>query len=252
MSRPLIRPDIVLLEDLLLSAADRMGAAPALLNDGRTWSFSQVCESAHSYAAALLAAEVEPGNRVALLMENGADYVAAYFGAFLAGAVAVPLDARLEPGSLRSLLLDSQSHLLITSHRQLSRIRKALPLLPDLEWMILPSRFSGQLDAIKILTADCFQPASVHLEKDPDSPAVINYTSGSSGSPKGVVVSHRAILANTRSIVSYLGLNSTDRMMQILPFSYCYGASLLHTHFMAGGSVVIDNRFFTRVLYWKT
>jgi acyl-CoA synthetase (AMP-forming)/AMP-acid ligase II len=73
--------------------------------------------------------------------------------------------------------------------------------------------------------------------------AAIIYTSGSTGDPRGVMLTHRNIVANTRSIVSYLRLTSTDRVMCVLPFYYVYGLSLLHTHVAVGGSVVIDNRF---------
>jgi acyl-CoA synthetase (AMP-forming)/AMP-acid ligase II len=69
------------------------------------------------------------------------------------------------------------------------------------------------------------------------------FTSGSTGEPRGVMVSHANIVANTDAIVSYLSLSERDRIMAVLPFHYCYGASLLHTHLLAGGDIVIENRF---------
>jgi acyl-CoA synthetase (AMP-forming)/AMP-acid ligase II len=69
------------------------------------------------------------------------------------------------------------------------------------------------------------------------------FTSGSTGEPKGVMVSHRNIECNTRDIVSYLGLSCEDRLMVVLPFHYCFGASLLHTHLAAGASIVLNNNF---------
>lgn len=82
-------------------------------------------------------------------------------------------------------------------------------------------------------------PAAV----DPDAPALVLYTSGSSGDPRGVVQTHRNVSANTRSICSYLGLTAEDRVMSVLPLYYSYGKSLLQTHLMAGGSVFFDHRF---------
>lgn len=78
---------------------------------------------------------------------------------------------------------------------------------------------------------------------DPESAALVLYTSGSTGAPRGVVQSHRNIAANTRAICSYLELGAADRIMAILPFHYCYGRSLLQTHLHAGGSVFLDHRF---------
>ena len=57
------------------------------------------------------------------------------------------------------------------------------------------------------------------------------------------MVSHRNIVANTTSIIQYLGLTKEDRIMAVLPFYYCFGTSLLHTHLRVGGSIVIDDRF---------
>jgi acyl-CoA synthetase (AMP-forming)/AMP-acid ligase II len=73
--------------------------------------------------------------------------------------------------------------------------------------------------------------------------ASIVYTSGSTGKPKGVMLSHLNLVSNTKSTVSYLRLQETDRIMVVLPFHYIYGTSLLYTHLAVGGSLVIENRF---------
>ena len=73
--------------------------------------------------------------------------------------------------------------------------------------------------------------------------AQIIYTSGSTALPKGVMLSHKNLIANTSSIVDYLQLNYADRMLVVLPFYYCYGLSLLHTHLRVGGSIVLNNNF---------
>jgi acyl-CoA synthetase (AMP-forming)/AMP-acid ligase II len=77
---------------------------------------------------------------------------------------------------------------------------------------------------------------------DPDQPALVLFTSGSSGRPNGVVQTFANIDANSRSIVNYLELGPDDRAMLTLPLSYCYGRSVLQTHLLVGGSVVLDNR----------
>jgi acyl-CoA synthetase (AMP-forming)/AMP-acid ligase II len=77
-----------------------------------------------------------------------------------------------------------------------------------------------------------------------DDTAVIIFTSGSTGVKKGVMLTHKNLIANTGSIIEYLGLNESDRICVVLPFFYCYGASLLHTHLRAGGSVVLNQKPF--------
>jgi acyl-CoA synthetase (AMP-forming)/AMP-acid ligase II len=83
-------------------------------------------------------------------------------------------------------------------------------------------------------------PPNVRLI-DQDLAAII-YTSGSTGEPRGVMLTHRNLVSNARSIAQYLRLTAADRVMCVLPFYYVYGLSLLHTHLLAGGSIVIDNR----------
>jgi acyl-CoA synthetase (AMP-forming)/AMP-acid ligase II len=73
--------------------------------------------------------------------------------------------------------------------------------------------------------------------------ASLMFTSGSTGAPKGVMVSHRNIEVNARDIVGYMGLTPEDRVMVVLPFNYCFGLSLLHTHLMAGATLVLNNQF---------
>jgi long-chain acyl-CoA synthetase len=80
----------------------------------------------------------------------------------------------------------------------------------------------------------------IHDETDV---AAIMFTSGSTNRPRGVMVSHLNIIANTSSIVEYLALTSNERIMVVLPFYYCFGTSLLHTHLRTGGALVIDTRF---------
>lgn len=87
-----------------------------------------------------------------------------------------------------------------------------------------------------LFPARCAQP-------DLDAPALILFTSGSTGTPCGVILTGRNLMANARQIVAYLDLHASDRAMLVLPLSYSYGRSVLHTHLLCGGSVFLDPRF---------
>jgi long-subunit acyl-CoA synthetase (AMP-forming) len=73
--------------------------------------------------------------------------------------------------------------------------------------------------------------------------ALLLYTSGTTGEPKGVMLTHRNLTANAESIVEYLRLSDSEKVMVVLPFHYSYGNSLLTTHLMVGGTLVLENRF---------
>jgi acyl-CoA synthetase (AMP-forming)/AMP-acid ligase II len=74
--------------------------------------------------------------------------------------------------------------------------------------------------------------------------AVIIFTSGSTGKPKGVMISHNNLIKNTESIIDGLSLTKKEKIMVVLPFYYCFGASLLHTHLRIGGELLLNNNFF--------
>ncbi|MCL2626962.1 MAG: acyl--CoA ligase [Cystobacterineae bacterium] len=91
-----------------------------------------------------------------------------------------------------------------------------------------------------------YPPPSPHVQlvlPPPNSPALLVYTSGSTGAPRGVIQTYKNIHANTESICQYLELSARDCVLCILPLYYCYGKSLLQTHMRVGGSIFLDYRF---------
>lgn len=159
---------------------------------------------------------------------NNLFFLKAYLGIIKSGNICVPIDPSSEESSL-SYILNATS--------------------PDLIFI------SGEVRPKCELSKDiCVYPDSLlEMNKQDENPgnrqfdskrcAEIIFTSGSTGKPKGVMISHLNLIANTSSIVSYLELGSEDRMLVVLPFYYCYGLSLLHTHLRAGGSIVFNNSF---------
>ena len=218
---------------------------PALWFGDEWYSYSALYEEAHKVAAYLVAHNLRPGSCVALLMENSADYVIFYFGVLLAGGVVVGLNPAFSPQEVRQLIDDCGAQAVIVGKKQMRQLEKAGLQGSSVEIVL------KEVDALHfdVAVEDDWQQAkiyeqhqSLHRRIDLDLAEIV-YTSGSTGRPKGVMLSHLNIVTNMRSIAAYLQLNERDRAMVILPFYYIYGKSLLLTHFLVGGSVVIDNRF---------
>ena len=231
----------------------------ALFASGKWHTYRDLDDQANRLARFILKQGLAKGDRVALLIENSAEYVISYYGILKAGGTTVALNTESTADDIAYVIGDCGIRYLIASQRLLARLRPAqegLPAWPG------PDR-PGTLEAVFAWGPPASSLPSVpgvplavipdaYAAESSDNPGVrtidldiasIVYTSGSTGKPRGAVLSHLNIVANTRSIVEYLRLTADDRVMVVLPFYYIYGKSLLNTHFAVGGSVVVDNRF---------
>jgi acyl-CoA synthetase (AMP-forming)/AMP-acid ligase II len=249
----------MLVADLLLAPARERAAQPAVWFENRWQTYGELGTAAQALAYFLQKQGVQPGERVALLLDNSFDYIVAHFGALAAGAVEVSLNTDLTADSLKSLLADCGAVALVAGRKFVRQWKDILAAVPSLRLIVTdldPAQFPPvptgvEMHALSVAKAsgDGAQAATPRREEDLAS---IVYTSGSTGRPKGVMLSHRNLVSNTRSIVEYLGLKPDDRMLVVLPFHYIYGRSLLYTHCLSGGSIAIDNRFAFPVAILKT
>jgi long-chain acyl-CoA synthetase len=166
---------------------------------------------------------------VLLLSVNNQFFLTAYFAIIKSGNVCIPLDPNIEKENLE-FISNLTNPVMIFMTRD---VEKKLTV--------------GALKCIFPDTIESYEFRDSHPEKeeefDINACAEIIFTSGSTGIPKGVMISHKNLIANTESIIKYLKLSQNDRMLVVLPFYYCYGLSLLHTHLRAGGSIVFNNSF---------
>jgi acyl-CoA ligase (AMP-forming) (exosortase A-associated) len=215
-----------LLHDLLGPSASE-DQRVALIDGSRTQTFAQLSARVETLAARLVASGIERGDRVAVLLEKSCDEVAAILAASRAGGVVVPINPVLRPRQIWHILQDSGARALITDE----------PRLASLE--------PGEADAPQpiVLLAD---DTRAHTPAPPaqgiaSDLAAILYTSGSTGLPKGVMLSHANLIAGTRIVRTYLSITGEDRILSILPFSFDYGLNQLLTSLEQRATLVLGN-----------
>jgi long-chain acyl-CoA synthetase len=179
-----------------------------------------------AYSASLRSAGLREGDRILIGCSLSLSSALVYLGAMYAGLVAVPVDER----SVR----DSTAVLLEATGAKAVWVEEGLRARSGDNGSIL--RLQGELGA----EAAEIEPPAPRQASDL---AALMATSGSTGAPRFVMVSHGNLIANTEAIIRSQQLASDERAMLILPLSYCFGASVMQSHLYQGGGVVFDRRF---------
>lgn len=203
----------------------------ALVVDGERNTYGQLRSAAGVLAGELAALRLAPGSRVGVVGPNSFFWVAAYLAVMKLGHVAVPFSDKLTEDNVRRNLDLVGCRAAFVDRRASRTVATAL---------------SGS--GVAILGEEVLRSGRApywpdHDLIDPDADAVLMFTSGTTARPKAVRLTHANIQANTDSIMTYLGLRRDDRVLVVLPFHYCYGASLLHTHLRRGARIVLCNSF---------
>jgi acyl-CoA synthetase (AMP-forming)/AMP-acid ligase II len=180
-----------------------------------------------------------PGDRIAIMADNSIFFIAAYFGIIASGRIAVPLSPEFGDANFKYV---HESCGITCAFIAKKHTKKLAAMGLAFDHVFVDAETDEWPEAINLFSME-ISPAEIHDVDEIEDLAVIIFTSGSTGVPKGVMLTHRNLICNTNSIIEYLELTADDRIMVVLPFSYCFGISLLHTHLRVGGSVVINNQF---------
>lgn len=203
-----------------MSAGDKA----AVIDGERNVDYADLADRSLAIAEALARAGLKPGDRVAILLRRGAEAAAAFFGTLAAGAVAVMVNESLRWRQIEHILRHSSARALLTSKEMLGR-------LPE------PTVISASvIDIDEIPQSGDFQP----IPRIGGDIAQVVYTSGSTGLPKGVVLSHANLWAGMRAVTDYLKITENDRIASLLPFSFDYGFNQLLCCVGTGATLVVE------------
>ena len=199
----------------LLHLHQQRAADVALACGGEQVSFGELGDRVRAAASALLSEGVVPGDRVALLLPRGIEECVQLLAVMVTGAVAVPVHTKLRDDQVRHVLVDAAPRLCVAGGERLLGLRNPDEVLRDVT-AVAPSGPDGAAE----LPADRPGPSD-------NDPAVILYTSGSTGLAKGIVQSHGNLALGAEVVAQFLSLGAEDHVLSLLSFSFDYGLNQL-------------------------
>jgi long-chain acyl-CoA synthetase len=217
---------------------DRPAVAIQRRDAVESYTYRELRDMAERVAAHLLARGVAPGERCAILGDNDPRWVAAYLGALRIGAVALPLDTAYKPRQIATLLNDSGARFFFTSPKFLPAVREAVAASSaPVEVALLFGSEPGLATLDEIVHAPL--PALPPCPATPSDAAVMLYSSGTTGDPKGVVLTHGNLNAESFSVFERITVHPTDSLLGVLPLFHALAqmANLL-LPLIVGASVV--------------
>jgi long-chain acyl-CoA synthetase len=232
-----------LVQDSLLAAAQGGPRRDAVVDEFGRRTYEQLLDEALRFARLLQDEGLEAGDRVALYLDNTAQCAAAIFGTLLAGGVFLVVNPQTKAEKLDFILADSGSAFLVGEGHSAGVVAEAVARLEGLR--VLSARAAPEDDAFPRL-----EDALAATDPEPASPgggssdlAALVYTSGTTGRPKGVMLSHEALVFVIGSIAEYLRLGAEDRILSILPLAYTYGLSQLLLGVRLEGTLLLERTF---------
>ena len=232
-----------LLQDSLLAVANDTRDRDAVIDEFGRRTFEELLDDALRFARLLQDEGLEQGGRVALFLDNTAQCAAAIFGTLLAGGVFLVINPQTKAGKLRFILVDSGAGFLVTEAHSAAVAHEAVAQLDRVRVFSVRAAAGDETfpRLEQALAANESLPAAPGTA--PSELAALVYTSGTTGEPKGVMLSHEALCFVVDSIAEYLGLGSQDRILSILPLAYTYGLSQLLLAVRVGGTLLLERTF---------
>ena len=213
----------------------------AIVFEGRCLSYRELDEASDRAASLLRSLGIARGDRVALYLPNVPEFAVVYLGALKAGAIAVSINAIFKRQEAEFILKDSGARAAFTV-ADLAANLAGLDC-PALERVIVCDGGGGAGEGLDALLQKASPDAAI-ADMEASDPAVILYTSGTTGFPKGATLSHGNVVSNTWSTVHHAGYRPEDRLVLFLPLFHVFGQNfIMNAAFLAGSTLVLHRRF---------
>lgn len=231
-----------LLHDSLTISAAAYPSKTAVVDGQRRLTYAQLHDQALRLATALQRAGVRRGERVALFLDNSLETVTGMYGALYAGAAFMVVNPQTKEDKLEYMLNDAGATAIVSDARLSKLTELVAPNVPSLTTLVKvgePTQVSASLE--ELLSGN--GPAPLPSGVIPVDMAALVYTSGSTGNPKGVMLSHQNMVFTQGSLVEYLRLDADDRILNLLPLAFDYGLyqALMTVHL--GATLILEKTF---------
>ena len=222
-------------ERFLKDSAGRFPDKPALIADGKRITFRELDAMSDRLAAALVQRGLKRGERVIVFMDNCWEAVTGIFAVLKAGAVFSPINPSTKADKLAYVINNCRASAILTQERALSVVDAALKECPSVRFRAVAGR-----DFDEALACKDTAPAMPGIDLDL---CMLVYTSGSTGFPKGVMMTHQNVVAAATSITTYLENTPDDIILNVLPISFDYGLYQVLMAMKAGATLVLEKSF---------
>lgn len=219
------------LHDAFLRACDRFPGRLAAIDDRASLTYEQLGSAVGSLAQSLQDGSLQPGERALVALPNSVDFVVAHFAVLAAGGVSAPCDPMMPAARMADIVERSEARVVITTTEIAER-------LSEIQFNTRPLVLAG--DQLRARIDSGLADSLVPSDRAGSDTAVILFTTGSTGAPKGVVLSHRATLFTIGNLISALGYSPDDRELLTLPLSHSFGLGHLYCNLFSGGAVRLE------------
>ncbi|MGB0834404.1 MAG: acyl-CoA ligase (AMP-forming), exosortase A system-associated [Psychrobium sp.] len=241
-----------LLHELLFQQALKTPDAKALGCKQDWRSYQQLSDICQQLCRSFQAVNVKYADRIAIYLPKSIEAVVSCLAASANGSIFVPINPAVKSTQVAHILANCEAKVLITNHARLSQIDENQ--LKTVEHIVLIDETNLTFDDISLWHWDSFlaagdnAPSRTSALVQTDIAAIL-YTSGSTGNPKGVVLSHQNLVVGAQSVSDYLPCKSTDIMLGALPLSFDYGFSQITIAFITGASCYLVDYVFPHELF---
>ena len=232
----------ITLHDRLREVARELGPKRALLHGDRAMTYAELEAASDRLAGALARRGVAPGDRVTLFLPNSIEFVVAFYGTLRAGAVVNPINVQSKEREVRFQVEDSGATVVLYHEALAAVIDAVRPALPNLRFIVAGTAAPEGVERLNDLLAEAGPGPAISVSME--DLAALPYTSGTTGFPKGVMLTHRNLTANQQQFFASVPVGRADVFLNVLPFFHIYALNLLMTGAVSiGATQVIMTRF---------